>query len=63
VRLLEAQAIRLGVRRMILVSVGDSAGFWHRMGFEDARPPTSGDALAGYGPTARVMLASLPRIG
>jgi GNAT superfamily N-acetyltransferase len=56
VRLLTAEAARLGLATMSLISVGSAEGFWRRQGFAPAGTGDPRGALALYGPGARAMV-------
>ncbi|TGE01264.1 GNAT family N-acetyltransferase [Methylobacterium nonmethylotrophicum] len=57
VALMRGEAARRGLPEMVLVAVGDAAGFWRRHGFRpipEAPPP-------GYGARAALMVRDLTR--
>ncbi|WP_207546457.1 GNAT family N-acetyltransferase [Methylobacterium indicum] len=55
VGLMLAQAARHGLPEVVLVAVGDAAGFWRRHGFR----PLAAPAPAGYGAGAALMARAL----
>lgn len=59
VAVLAAHAASAGFRRMALVAVGNSAGFWRRHGFHEAHDEALARKLASYDDAARYMIRDL----
>lgn len=56
---LAAHAASAAFRRMALVAVGNSAGFWRRHGFHEAHDEALARKLASYDDAARYMIRDL----
>lgn len=56
VELVEAEAKALGLKRIALVAVNNSTGFWLRHGFLQEQGPKWSAKLASYGPDAAYMI-------